>query len=159
MANKSKNLKIITNPDQVLRKESQEINIENIDKKVKEINQSMRDKLAELNGAGLAAPQVGKNIRLIIVNTKDGYLSMLNPKIVWQSQEKEKGEEGCFSVVDKNNKIIFGNVSRYKEIKCEYYNEDGKEIKIDAKGLFARIIQHEIDHLDGILFIDKVIKT
>jgi len=157
MAKKMKNLKIITEPNLILRKKSKEIDVRNIDKKVKELNKNMVFTLTNLKGAGLAAPQVGKNIRLIIVNTKDGYLSMINPKITWKSKEKEIGEEGCFSVVDDDGSIIFGNVSRCREIECEYYNENADKVKIKPQGLFARIIQHEIDHLDGILFIDKII--
>jgi len=159
MANKSKQLNIITQPNPILRKKSKEIDINNIDKKVRELNQNMRAKLSSLNGAGLAAPQIGKNIRLIIVNTKDGHLSMINPCITWKSKEQEIGEEGCFSVVNENGEIIFGNVSRCKEVKCEYFDINGDKIKIEAEGLFARVIQHEIDHLDGILFIDKVISA
>ena len=158
MKDKSKKLIIIINPNLILRKKSKEIDIISIDKKIKELNQNMIFTLASLKGAGLAAPQIGKNVRLIIVNTKDGYLSMFNPSITWKSKEKEIGEEGCFSVVDNDGNIIFGNVSRHKEIKCEYYNESGDEINIKAEGLFARVIQHEIDHLDGVLFIDKVIQ-
>ena len=156
MTKNLKKLKVITDPNPILREKSKEIDILNIDKKVKELNQNMIATLTSLKGAGLAAPQVGKNIRLIIVHTKDGYLSMMNPRITQKSKDKEVGEEGCFSVVDDNGKIIFGNVLRFKEIKCEYYDESVNKIQIEAKGLFARVIQHEIDHLDGVLFIDKL---
>lgn len=152
---KSKKLNIIIHPNPILRKKSKKIDIKKIDKKLKELIVNMHITLANLNGAGLAAPQIGKNIRLILVNTKDGYLTMINPSITWFSKEEEIGEEGCFSVVDKEGNIIFKNVMRPKEIKCEYYNEIGKKIKLNSKGLLARIIQHEVDHLDGILFIDR----
>lgn len=154
---KLKILSIKTHPDPILRKISTEISIAKIDKKIKELIANMANTLISLKGAGLAAPQVGKNIRLILVNQKNGPICMLNPQITWTSEEKEIGEEGCFSVRDESGNIIFGNVARAKEIKCDYYNPEGEKIAISAQGLLARVIQHEIDHLNGILFIDKLV--
>jgi len=154
---KTKILKIITHPNPILRKVSVPVNIHQIDKKTKQLIDSMKVILAKLNGAGLAAPQIGKNIRLVLVSVKGGPLIMLNPKITQKSIEKEIGEEGCFSVVNDNNEIVFNNVSRYKKIECEYYNQEGVKKEVKAEGLLARVIQHEIDHLDGILFIDRII--
>jgi peptide deformylase len=87
---------------------------------------------------------------LIVVNTKNGVLALFNPKITKKSWIKEIAEEGCLSVP-----FIFGDVRRNKKITCFFSNKEGKKDKINASGMLARVLQHEIDHLDGILFIDK----
>jgi peptide deformylase len=102
------------------------------------------------DGVGLAAPQVGQSIRLITVTTQDGAQAMFNPEITKRSLLKEWGEEGCLSVPN-----TFGDVKRYKKITCTFIDVQGQKRILPAKGLMARVIQHEIDHLDGILFIDK----
>ena len=106
--------------------------------------------MLEKDGVGLAAPQTGKNIRLCVVNTKEGPICLINPEITKKSWKKEWAEEGCLSIPS-----IFGQVRRHKNITCKYIDKDKKIIKLDADGLLARVIQHEIDHLDGVLFIDK----
>lgn len=110
------------------------------------------------DGAGLAAPQIGKNIRVVVINHNNKTLFMINPKIIKKSWAKEIAEEGCLSVLNENNEIIYGKVERSKKINCSYFNEKGKKIKLKTNKILARAIQHEIDHLDGILFIDKVIE-
>ena len=102
------------------------------------------------DGVGLAAPQIGRHIRLIVVNTQDGPICLINPVLKQKSWRREWGEEGCLSVPD-----VFGQVKRYKKVVCVFYNQKGEKKIITAQGLLARILQHEIDHLDGILFIDK----
>ena len=94
--------------------------------------------------------QIGKNVRLAVINTKNGRIFLINPKITKKSLLKEWGEEGCLSVPG-----VFGQVKRHKKITCEYLDQKSVENAIKAEGLLARVIQHEIDHLDGILFIDK----
>ncbi len=101
-------------------------------------------------GIGLAAPQIGKLIRLIIVNTKNGAQTMINPILKKKSFRQEWGEEGCLSIPG-----VFGDVKRYRAVECEFSDTNGKLRTVEASGLLARVIQHEIDHLDGILFIDK----
>jgi peptide deformylase len=142
-------LEIIIEPNPILRKKSAEIKNIN-DKQFQQLCLDMAETMKKKDGVGLAAPQIGQNIRLIIINTKEGAVCMINPKIIKKSLTKEWGEEGCISVPN-----VFGQVKRCKKIICKYLNKDGKEVKINAKGLMARVIQHEIDHLDGILFIDK----
>lgn len=110
----------------------------------------MAKTMIKSDGVGLAAPQIGKNIRLIVINTKSGKIAMINPKIKSKSLLKEWKEEGCLSVPD-----TFGLVKRNKKVACAYYDLAGNKQKITGEGLLARVIQHEIDHLDGILFIDK----
>jgi peptide deformylase len=150
----AKMLKIVKNPDQNLRKNSRELNLDEIkSNQIKKLSEDMALTMIKKDGVGLAAPQIGKNIRLIVINTKDGVLYLFNPKIVKSSLAKEWGEEGCLSVPN-----TFGQVKRSKKIKCIYLDISGKEIKTEPQGLLARIFQHEIDHLEGILFIDKAKK-
>ncbi len=144
-------LNIIINPNPILRKKSEEIKIEDLNNQdLQKLMQDMAPTMLEKDGVGLAAPQIGKNIRLIVINTKDGPQYFINPKIIKKSILKEWGEEGCLSVPD-----VFGMVKRSKKVYCEYFDIKGEKKSIEALGLMARILQHEIDHLDGILFIDK----
>jgi len=144
-------LPILINPNPVLRRKSKEISKEELNsKELQELCLDMAKTMKAKDGLGLAAPQIGENIRLIVINTQDGTICLLNPKITKRSWGKERGEEGCLSLPN-----IFGEVKRHKKIDCLYLNAKGKEVKIQANGLLARVIQHEIDHLDGILFIDK----
>lgn len=145
-------LTIITHPNPILRQISEKINPKEINsKKLKELCPDMAKTMKEKDGVGLSAPQIGQNIRLIAVNTKDGPVYMINPKIRRKSWKKEWGEEGCLSVPD-----VFGEVKRNYKITYVYLDKKGQIKKARAQGLMARVIQHEIDHLDGILFIDKV---
>ena len=147
----SNSLKILINPNPILRKKSAEISKDDIgSKKFKELCLDMEELMLENDGVGLAAPQIGKNIRLCVINTKEGQIGLINPKITKKSWKKEWGEEGCLSLPN-----IFGQVKRHGKITCKYLDKNGEEAKIDADGLLARVIQHETDHLDGILFIDK----
>lgn len=134
-------------PDPILRQKA--ALIKKIDKDIKRLILAMSKTMKEKDGAGLAAPQVGESIRLVVINTKNGVLPLINPKITRKSWRKELGEEGCLSVPD-----FFAPVRRHKKIRVIYYNEENKQIKISAEGMFARVIQHEIDHLNGVLFID-----
>jgi peptide deformylase len=143
---------ILTVPDPILRKKSVELDFAEFSKReLDELCRNMTATMLESDGVGLAAPQIGKNIRIVIINTADGPVCMINPKITKKSILKEWGEEGCLSLPD-----IFGQVRRHKKISCLYQDRTGKKISIKAEGLFARVIQHEIDHLDGVLFIDKM---
>jgi len=136
-------------PDKILQQKSHEVD-DILSKKIQHLIKDMRETMVAHKGIGLAAPQVGKNIRLFIVNTKDGYLTWINPKILSSSFKKEVSEEGCLSIPD-----FFCDIKRSVRIKVSAYNEFGKKITFRALGLYARVIQHEIDHLDGILIIDR----
>jgi peptide deformylase len=145
---------IITDPNPILRKKSVDLDFATMPKRETEtLCQEMTATMLESDGVGLAAPQIGKNIRVVTINTADGPVCMINPKITGKSILKEWGEEGCLSVPD-----VFGQVKRHKKISCQYFTSDKKKISIKAEGLFARVIQHELDHLDGVLFIDKMRK-
>lgn len=142
-------LNIIINPNPILRKKAERI--ENplsfdIQKLIPEMIKTMLIK----DGIGLAAPQVGKSIRMVVIHHKDKDLVMINPKIIKKSLIKEWDEEGCLSVPG-----TFGDVKRHKKITVTYIDENGKDQKIFGEGLLARVVQHEIDHLNGVLFIDK----
>ena len=142
-------LEIITHPNPILRKKSQPVANVLADKIQKLIPQMMAVMLAK-DGVGLAAPQIGENLRIIVIAYKEKNLVIINPKIIKKSLLKDWDEEGCLSVPGK-----YGQVRRHKIVTLKYLNEGGQEQKLKASGLLARIIQHEIDHLDGILFIDK----
>ncbi len=142
-------LKILTNPDPILRRKSQPV-ADVSAKEIQELIPQMMEIMLRKDGVGLAAPQVGKNIRLIVIHLKDETLALINPKIIKKSIVKEWGEEGCLSVPGQ-----YGEVKRCKKITVKYLDAKGKPHQVIAEGLFARVVQHENDHLDGILFIDK----
>lgn len=154
-------LDIIKYPSPELRAKSAEINLSDFKKTdLKKLLLDMNYTMRKLDGAGLAAPQIGLKIRLIAVNDEatKKTIFMINPKITKKSWGQEIDEEGCLSVVDKKGKIIYGPVSRHKKVTCLYFDEKGEKKKIQAEKMLARIIQHEVDHLDGILFIDRLVK-
>jgi peptide deformylase len=157
----SKILNITKYPDPQLREKSTEIPLTDIKKsEMKQLLSDMEHTMKKLDGAGLAAPQIGLNIRLVVINDEktSKTIFMINPKITKKSWGQEIDEEGCLSVVDDKGKIIYGPVSRHKKVTCNYFDEFGNKKKIQAEQMLARIIQHETDHLDGILFIDRLVK-
>jgi peptide deformylase len=103
------------------------------------------------HGIGLAAPQVGRTERIAVVDVDDVAYTIVNPVIVSDDGETVKGEEGCLSIPD-----VYGDVTRPERVKVRAQNRDGNEFEIDAEGLLARCLQHEIDHLDGRMFIDHL---
>ena len=146
----AKILNITINPDPILRQRSREIKPEELPG-LRELFADMALTMREKDGVGLAAPQIGRTLRIIAVAVKDKTLLMVNPILKKPSFFKEWGEEGCLSVPG-----IFGQVRRHRSLACDYLDEKGQTQTITASGLLARILQHEVDHLDGILFIDKV---
>lgn len=145
-------LKIITHPHPILRKKSLPVN-DIFDSEIQKLIPKMTKTMLTKDGVGLAAPQIGKNLRLIIMRHQDDNLIMINPKITKKSWFKEWGEEGCLSVPGK-----YGEVKRHKKIKLEFNDEKNQKKIATFSGLSARIIQHEIDHLNGVLFIDHARK-
>lgn len=103
------------------------------------------------DGVGLAAPQIDLPLRMIVVDTIDGPKIFINPQLRKKSWRKQNGEEGCLSVPG-----IFGMVKRHASVVLDALDEHGQPLSLKAEGLFSRILQHEIDHLDGILFIDRM---
>lgn len=140
--------------DEILRKKSREVKIEEIKtEKIQELIKDMIDTMHKFNGVGLSAVQVGVLKRIFVIDLDDGegeYI-FINPTILKTKGEKEC-DEGCLSFPNK-----FGKVIRPLEVTVEYYNKDGKKVKTKTKDLFAQAICHEYDHLEGILFVDKVL--
>jgi peptide deformylase len=136
--------------DPVLRQKARQVTVFN--KKTKKLLDGMRDALYKANGVGLAAPQVGVSKRVVVVDVGEGVWELINPEIVFQDGE-ELGVEGCLSIPG-----MAGEVNRAARVKVRALDGDGREQVISAEGLGARALQHEIDHLDGILFIDRATK-
>ena len=150
-------LDIIKHPNKILREISKEVELEKLnDKSFVNFLADMEKTMMAKDGAGLAAPQIGKNIRVVILANNKKNVIMINPAISKKSWAKEIDMEGCLSVVDKKGEIYYKKVARHKRVNCIYFDIKGKKQKIEAEGILSRAIQHEIDHLDGILFIDRV---
>lgn len=137
--------------DEILRKQSREV--EKVDDKIRELLDDMVETMHKYNGVGLAAVQVGILKRVIVIDLYDdkGPIKLINPVITKEKGEQEV-EEGCLSFPNKYAKMI-----RPKEVTVEALDENGKKIKIQGKDLLAQALAHEIDHLNGIVFIDKMI--
>lgn len=134
--------------DEVLRQRCFEV--ENFDENLFKLLDDMKDTVRKEQGAGLAAPQVGVLRRAVVVDLEDeGYFEFINPVIVSQKGE-QSGWEGCLSVRGKS-----GIVSRPMKVTLSYQDRYGEKHILKAKGFFARAICHELDHLDGVLYIDK----
>lgn len=143
-------LPILTYPNPLLKKKAEEIE----DVKSPEIKELILDMLQTMeasgNALGLAAPQVGRGVRLCIIKLEGQTHILVNPRFKSKSWRKEVAEEGCLSFPGQ-----FIPVKRSKKVKVEATNKRGEKIEIVAEGLFSRALQHEIDHLDGILFIER----
>ena len=145
-------LKIYTYPDPVLKKKAEEIS--EIDHKLDKLIKDMTDTMYYAPGIGLAAPQVGIGFRLVVIDRSLGQgrapLVMINPKII-SAEGTTCEEEGCLSLPE-----TFGQVKRAKKIEVEFIDPKGKEKRLVGEDLLARVFQHEIDHLEGILFIERM---
>lgn len=141
-------LKVKLYGDPVLRKKCREV--EKVDEKIRKLLDDMADTMYHNEGIGLAAPQVGILKRAIVVDVGEGLTALVNPKILWR-QGKVTAPEGCLSLPG-----ISLDIKRSQEVIVEGIDKDGKTKQIGAAGLFARALQHEIEHLNGILIIDHV---
>ena len=137
--------------DEILRKKSRTVDV--VDDKIKELVDDMIETMHAHDGVGLAAPQVGILKRVVVIDLYDdkGPYVLINPEIIKQKGEQEV-EEGCLSFPNKYAKMI-----RPKEVTVEALDENGKKVKIQAKDLLAQALSHEIDHLNGVVFVDKMI--
>jgi peptide deformylase len=145
---------ILTAPDPRLKAVSKDV--ETVDNAIRTLIDDMADSMYAAEGIGLAAVQVGVPLRVIVIDLdqKDGRknpVSYINPKILWASEELVTFEEGCLSVPE-----IWDDVERPAKIKAEYLDRDGKKQLLEADGLLATCLQHEMDHLNGVLFIDHL---
>ena len=147
---------LIILPDPVLRKISTQI--ERVDANLQKLADDMLETMYQAPGIGLAAIQVGEPLRLLVIDvaSKDEPKApqvFINPEILWKSDEPNVYEEGCLSIPD-----YYAEVERPKRIRVSYLDRDGKKQECEADGLLATCLQHEIDHLDGVLFIDHISK-
>jgi len=142
---------IVTVPDDILRTKA--LPVKKINAGVLRVLDNMRDTMYAFDGIGLAAPQIGISKRIIVIDTGDNLIEMVNPEIIYNEGE-QTGTEGCLSVPD-----MVGIVKRAKKVTVKGLNRKGEEVSIEASDLLARAFQHEIDHLDGVLFIDRAIET
>ncbi|MBP8932956.1 MAG: peptide deformylase [Candidatus Atribacteria bacterium] len=139
---------------QILRQKAEPV--QNIDAKVHKIIRDMYETLHKNSGLGLAANQVGILQRLIVLNNPNSGedMALINPEWIEVDSEKEIGEEGCLSIPG-----IFSKVNRFQKVQVTAQDIKGKQLVFLADNLLARIIQHEVDHLNGILFIDRLSPT
>ncbi|MGA7954766.1 MAG: peptide deformylase [Gloeobacterales cyanobacterium] len=145
---------VFTLGDRILRQNSK--NVTSINDEIRSIARKMLQTMYSYDGIGLAAPQAGINKRIIVIDTDPEEAAnpsfvMINPQIHELSKDLEVGQEGCLSVPK-----VFGDVQRSAQLIVSFKDIYGKPQRLKASGLFARVIQHEIDHLDGVLFVDRV---
>jgi len=136
--------------EDILRKKCRKV--EEIDDRILTLLDDMAQTMYEANGVGLAAPQVGILKRIAVIDVGDGLIELINPEII-SVYGSEIADEGCLSVPGK-----YGKVERPTEVTVRATDRDGNEYEITGEGLLARALCHEIDHLDGIVFVDKVIE-
>ncbi len=150
---------IVKTPDPVLRRKAHKITT--FDKDLQVLIDDMIETMREAPGVGLAAPQVGISERLVVIeygededeNVPKKLYVLINPEIVLASEEKVEGIEACLSVPQ-----LVGEVERHEKLVVKALNRQGKPVKIKVEGWMARIFQHEIDHLEGVLFTDRATK-
>ncbi|MDQ3522031.1 MAG: peptide deformylase [Gemmatimonadota bacterium] len=137
---------------EILRRKAAEIR--QVDDELRTLIDDMFETMYHAEGVGLAAPQIGISQRAIVVDVHDEVtqpFALINPRLVEASTEREKGEEGCLSIPG-----LTAVVERAARVVVEGLDRDGKPLRVEGTGLLGRCLQHEIDHLDGVLFVDKV---
>ncbi len=156
--------KIVTLPDPVLKRKARAVT--KFDKNLQTLMDDMVETMREAPGVGLAAPQIGLSERLIVVeyyereedeeneDAPKKVWALANPEIVKASEETLMGVEGCLSIPG-----LIGEVERHESVQVRALNRHGKPVKIKAKGWLARIFQHEIDHLNGVLFTERAVRV
>nr|WGE02443.1 peptide deformylase [Bacillus subtilis] len=144
--------KVVTHPAEVLETPAETVTV--FDKKLKKLLDDMYDTMLEMDGVGLAAPQIGILKRAAVVDIGDdrGRIDLVNPEILEKSGE-QTGIEGCLSFIG-----VYGDVTRADYVKVRAFNRQGKPFILEARGFLARAVQHEMDHLDGVLFTSKISK-
>lgn len=156
-----RDIRVIDDP--VLRRKAKKV--DKITPEIRQLIDDMIETMRAAPGVGLAAPQVGVSERVIVVEYADDddeaaddqpakkkLYALINPEVVWASDERVDGTEGCLSIPG-----WLGDVSRHEAVAVKGLNRSGQRVKINAQGWLARIFQHEIDHLDGVLYIDRLI--
>ena len=139
--------KVVQVGDEVLRKKCQTVKAFNGD--LHALLNDMKETVRAEQGAGLAAPQIGIPLRVVVIDVEEGFYELVNPVILSQKGE-QVGPEGCLSVKGRQ-----GTVKRPQKVKIEFRDRNGRKHTLTADDFFARAVCHELDHLDGILYIDK----
>lgn len=146
-------LEILQAPHPLLKAKAEPVG--EVDEDLRRLIADMFETMYKAPGIGLAAPQVGVLKRLVVLDVADGEerrpMVLINPEIVWRSDERATAEEGCLSLPNQ-----FAEVTRPVAVRLRYRNEQGEEVEMPAEGLLARCVQHEVDHLNGILFVDHL---
>jgi peptide deformylase len=143
-------LPIVTGKDEpLLRTKTEEVL--SVTKEILRLLKDMEETVKDAQGVGLAAPQIGQKLRVCLAKITEGYTPLINPRITWKSEESERMTEGCLSLPG-----IEVDVRRPREIVLIYLDTKGKPQERKLSNLPARIVQHEIDHLDGVLIVDYV---
>ena len=141
--------KIITTENPILRQKAKKIH--HFDPSLQRLVDDMFETMHSANGVGLAAPQIAQSIRVFVAEYEDRKVAVFNPEIV-KAEGEERGPEGCLSIPG----YVGENIRRATKVLVKGQDVRGKAIRVNAEGWFARILQHEIDHLNGILFIDRL---
>lgn len=142
-------MEILTHPNPALKQHAEDV-ADFGDRELKSLVTTMARAMYDAPGVGLAATQIGVLKRVLVYDVDEGLVALCNPRIVARSEETEPSEEGCLSLPG-----IEVAIERHSSLTCEGVDIEGKPVKIEAAGLLARVIQHEIDHLDGVLIIDR----
>jgi len=146
---KVKRIVLLGNP--ILRQVAEPVR--RLDRRVKELVEEMVQSMESANGVGLAANQIGVPLRVCIAKHEGQYYVFINPEVIWASDEKHGDLEGCLSIPN-----VQAFVERSVEIRVMAYDQNGDRFEVEARGLFSRVLQHEIDHLDGKLIIDRAVE-
>src|SRR5437763_7029307 len=141
--------KIITSENPILRQKAKKVH--RFDPSLQKLVDDMFETMHDANGVGLAAPQIAKSIRVFVAEYEDRKVALFNPEIV-KAEGEALGTEGCLSIPG----YAGDNIRRAERVVVKGQDVRGKAIKVNAEGWFARVLQHEIDHLDGILFLDRL---
>ena len=152
-------LKLYEYPHPILKRKAEKVG--KVDAEIQKLLDDMLETMYVSAGVGLAAPQIGVSKRIVVIDVEqeesdEGYragkpLFLVNPEIIWRSDEKVCGEEGCLSVPQQR-----AEVERHAQVRVHYTDYNGQEQEILGDGLLAVCLQHELDHLDGILYIDRL---
>lgn len=147
-------LPILVAPDPRLKAKAEKV--DKVDSEIRQLMDDMLETMHDANGIGLAAPQVGVKKRVLVLDiAKEGEepnpIRMANPEIIWASEEQELREEGCLSLPEH-----FAEVTRPKAVRVRYLDHENEVRELDADDLLAVCVQHEMDHLEGTLFVDRI---
>ncbi|MCI6893160.1 MAG: peptide deformylase [Treponema sp.] len=142
-------LRITKIGEEILRQKAQPV--EEINDEIRQLANDMLETMIDADGVGLAAPQIGRSIRMFVIMADDDVKRVfINPQIIKTSNEVGPYDEGCLSIPQ-----VYETIVRPLQVTVQAYDENGKRFTLDADGLLARCIQHENDHLDGVLYIDR----